>query len=215
MLQFFATAEENHEAARFHHDYWWCGGGGAVRCDGAGSGANLPLLVPFPRDAPVFLRFLDELRHQGFIEGQNLTIDYRDFALHGDLSSEYAAELVKAQVDVIWAGGGVPIRAVQQATKTIPIFGVTNDMVGEGLVASLARPNGNTTGGPQDRQCAGPYVAPDITGARRRGDRMRLKKPLRRCIAHTCRHVVACERRITDRADSNKGISSAHHCLCS
>jgi putative tryptophan/tyrosine transport system substrate-binding protein len=119
----------------------------AAMAQEAGRTYRLGVLVPFPRDAPVFLRFLDELRHQGFIEGQNLTIDYRDFALHGDLSSEYAAELVKAQVDVIWAGGGVPIRAVQQATKTIPIFGVTNDMVGEGLVASLARPNGNTTGG--------------------------------------------------------------------
>jgi hypothetical protein len=43
-----------------------------------------------------------------------------------------------------------------------------------------------------------------------------LQKPLRRYTAHTCRHVVACERCITGRADSNKGIpSSAHHCFCS
>jgi putative ABC transport system substrate-binding protein len=112
----------------------------------AGRTYRLGSLAPFPRDAPPSLLFFDELRHRGFIEGQNLTIDYRDFGLRADLISEYAAELVKARVDVIWAAGGVAIRAAQQATKTIPIFGVTDDMVGEGLVDSLARPNGNTTG---------------------------------------------------------------------
>ena len=86
------------------------------------------------------------MRRRGFIDGQNLTIDYRAFAPHVDLISQYAAELVKAQPDVIYAGGGAAIRAVQQATKAIPILGITDDMVGEGLVDSLARPNGNTTG---------------------------------------------------------------------
>ena len=65
---------------------------------------------------------------------------------HVDLISQYAAELVTAQPDVIYAGGGVAARAVQQATKSIPIVAITDDMVGEGLVESLARPNGNTTG---------------------------------------------------------------------
>ncbi len=89
---------------------------------------------------------IDELRRVGFIEGKNLTIDYRNFAQHVDLISEYAAELVKAKPDVIYAGGGVAVRAVQQATRTIPIVGAADDMVGERLVESLARPNGNTTG---------------------------------------------------------------------
>ena len=80
------------------------------------------------------------------LKARNLTIHYRDFGLRPDLISEYAAELVKAEVDVIDGGGGVAIRAAQQATKTIPIFGVSDDMVAEGLVESLARPNGNTTG---------------------------------------------------------------------
>ena len=70
------------------------------------------------------------MRRQGFIEGQNLTIVYRDFATHADLISEYAAELVKARVDVIAAAGDVAIRAAQQATKTIPILGITYDMSG-------------------------------------------------------------------------------------
>jgi putative tryptophan/tyrosine transport system substrate-binding protein len=103
-------------------------------------------LLPFARDAPASLQRIDELRRRGFIEGQNLTSYHRDFGLHVDLISQYAAELVKAQVDVIEAAGSVATRAAQQATKTIPIIGVTEDMVGEGLVDSLARPNGNTTG---------------------------------------------------------------------
>jgi putative ABC transport system substrate-binding protein len=110
----------------------------------AGRTYRLGSLEPNPRDVPV--SFFDELQRRGFIEGQNLSIDYRDFAPHVDLISEYAAELVKANPDVIYAGGGVAVRAVQQATKTIPIVGVADDMVGEGLVDSLTRPNGNTTG---------------------------------------------------------------------
>jgi putative tryptophan/tyrosine transport system substrate-binding protein len=112
----------------------------------AGRTYRLGILLPFPREVLAASHFFDELRRSGFIEGQNLTILYRDYGLNGDLISQYAAELVKAQVDVIDAGGGVAVRAVQQATKTIPIAGSADDMVGEGLVASLARPGGNTTG---------------------------------------------------------------------
>jgi putative tryptophan/tyrosine transport system substrate-binding protein len=107
---------------------------------------RLGVLVPLARGDPVTMDLFDELRSNGFIEGQNLAIDYRDFRLHPDLITEYAAELVKARVDVIYAGGGVAIRAVQQATKMIPIVGFTDDMVAEGFVASLARPDGHTTG---------------------------------------------------------------------
>jgi putative tryptophan/tyrosine transport system substrate-binding protein len=59
---------------------------------------------------------------------------------------ERIAELVKSKVDVIYAAGDAGIRAAQQATATIPILGITQDMVGQGLVNSLARPGGNTTG---------------------------------------------------------------------
>ena len=62
------------------------------------------------------------------------------------MSSKIAVDLVKANVDVIIAWGDVALRAVQQATKTIPILAMTDDMLAEGLVNSLARPNGNTTG---------------------------------------------------------------------
>ena len=56
------------------------------------------------------------------------------------------AELVKAQVDVLLVGGGMAVRAAQHATKTIQILGTADDLVGEGLVNSLARPGGHTTG---------------------------------------------------------------------
>jgi putative ABC transport system substrate-binding protein len=112
----------------------------------AGRTYRLGILAPFPREEPASLPFFNELPRLGFIEGRNLTIYYRDFGPHVDLISEYAVELVKDRVDVIWGAGGAAIRATQQATKTIPIFGMADDMVGEGLVDSLARPNGNTTG---------------------------------------------------------------------
>jgi putative tryptophan/tyrosine transport system substrate-binding protein len=99
-----------------------------------------------PRNSPPFFAMVDELRRLDFIEGQNLIVDWRAYALHFDLIPEFAAELVKAHVDVIYVGGDVAIRAAQQATATIPILGVTEDMVGQGLVNSLARPGGNTTG---------------------------------------------------------------------
>ena len=83
---------------------------------------------------------------QGYINGQNLTIDCHEFGPNIELSSEIAVDLVKANVDVIIAWGDVALRAVQQATKTIPILAMTDDMLAEGLVNSLARPNGNTTG---------------------------------------------------------------------
>jgi len=66
--------------------------------------------------------------------------------MNPDLLPEWVAELVKAPVDVIATVGDLAIRTAQEATKTIPILAVTDDMLGAGLVNSLARPNGNTTG---------------------------------------------------------------------
>ena len=99
-----------------------------------------------PRNSPAIVAMFDELRRFGFIEGQNLTIDWRQYTLHIDLISEFAADLVKAKVDVIYAVGDAAIRAAQRVTATIPILGITQDMVQQGLVNSLARPGGNTTG---------------------------------------------------------------------
>jgi putative ABC transport system substrate-binding protein len=91
--------------------------------------------------------FQQALRDLGYVEGQNLVIEYR----YGEGSQErlnyMAAELVRLPVDLIVAGNAPGTRAAQHATRTIPIV-MTNtpDPVGEGFVASLARPGGNTTG---------------------------------------------------------------------
>jgi putative ABC transport system substrate-binding protein len=92
------------------------------------------------------MAFFDELRRRGFIEGQNLTVEYHAYGQHVDLIPQYATELVMARVDVIVTAGDETVRAVQQATKTIPIVALVGDMLGSGLVTSLARPDGNTTG---------------------------------------------------------------------
>jgi putative ABC transport system substrate-binding protein len=103
-------------------------------------------LSTIQRNSPPIMSMFDELRRLGFIEGQNLIIDWRPYALHIDLIPEFAAEFVKSKVDVIYASGDPGIRAAQQATATIPILGITQDMVAQGLVSSFARPGGNTTG---------------------------------------------------------------------
>jgi len=89
------------------------------------------------------------LRELGYVEGQNIAIEYR--YAEGKLTRypELAAELVRLKVDVIVvAGGSALIRAAKNATKTIPIVmaGAAPDPVGAGLVESLARPGGNVTG---------------------------------------------------------------------
>jgi putative ABC transport system substrate-binding protein len=100
----------------------------------------------FPRQAPWYDVLFDELRRLGFIAGQNLSVDESGYGLRGDQLAEHASELVKAQVDVILAGGDAAIRAAQQATTTIPILAFADDLVGSGLASSLAKPGGNTTG---------------------------------------------------------------------
>ena len=98
------------------------------------------------RNAPHHVAFFDELRRVGFILGQNLTVDGRGFGLRPEQFAELARELVKANVDVILCGGDPAIRAAQRATATIPILAITDDMIGSGLIRSLANPGSNTTG---------------------------------------------------------------------
>src|SRR6516165_4018659 len=104
----------------------------AAMAQQAGRTYRLGCLLPQTRDAPRTVAFLEELRRRGYIEGQNLTVEYRAYAQHVDLIPQYAAELVKARVDVIVAAGDETVRAVQQATKTIPIVAIVGDMLGSG-----------------------------------------------------------------------------------
>jgi len=89
------------------------------------------------------------LRDLGYIEGQNITTEYRYLEEKTDRAPELAAELVRLKVDIIILSGGTePVRAAKNATKTIPIVmtGGGADPVEAGLVESLARPGGNVTG---------------------------------------------------------------------
>ncbi|MGC1351419.1 MAG: ABC transporter substrate-binding protein [Xanthobacteraceae bacterium] len=122
------------------------GGPFAARAQEAGRTYRVGGVTASPRNAPSIVAMFDELRRVGFVEGQNLTIDWRTYGANADLIPELTADLVKAHVDVIYAAGDPAIRTAQGATKTIPILGITEDMVAAGLVNSLARPGGNTTG---------------------------------------------------------------------
>ena len=89
------------------------------------------------------------LRELGYIEGQNIAIEYRFGEGKRDRLPELAAELVRLKVDIILVAGGIrPIEATKNATKTIPIVmvGISADPVETGLIESLARPGGNVTG---------------------------------------------------------------------
>ena len=100
-------------------------------------------------DVPSFLTeaFRQGLRELGYVEGQNIAIDYRAPEWKYERLPGLAAELVRLKVDVIVAASPPATEAAKQATSTIPVvFTVSGDPVAEGFVASLARPGGNITG---------------------------------------------------------------------
>ena len=91
--------------------------------------------------------FQDGLSETGYIEGQNVAIEYRWAEGRYDRLSALATELVGRKVDVIFAAGDEPALAAKSATSALPIvFLIGSDPVGAGLVASFARPGGNLTG---------------------------------------------------------------------
>src|SRR5437764_3652868 len=98
--------------------------------------------------APILPAFRDGLREAGFVEGQNVAIEYRWAEGDYDRLPGFAAEFVGRRVDLIAAtGGDRASREAKKATSTIPIvFTAGGDPVADGRVASLARPAGNLTG---------------------------------------------------------------------
>jgi putative ABC transport system substrate-binding protein len=98
-------------------------------------------------DGPLFEAFLDGLGKLGYVEDQNVVIEWR--SSEGDMERlpGLAADLVRSKVDLVVATSLQPARAAAAATKTIPIvFVIAADPVGHGLVANLTRPSGNVTG---------------------------------------------------------------------
>jgi putative ABC transport system substrate-binding protein len=101
---------------------------------------------PTPPEPPRMESFRQALRQLGFIEGPNVAIELR--YARGGLQQlpELAAELVGMNVNVLTTFGDLTPRIARQATGTIPIVAISDDILGAGIVASLSRPGGNTTG---------------------------------------------------------------------
>src|SRR5215472_11842041 len=110
-------------------------------------------------DDPVFDNFRQGLRDLGYVENQNIGIDYRSAEGKIDRLAQAARELVLLPVDVIVVGGSPAARAARQATSTIPIVMISiGDPVRAGFAVSLARPGGNMTGNS--------FLSPDLIGKR-------------------------------------------------
>ena len=113
----------------------------------------------FSSMAPFREAFQQGIVDLGYVVGKNIQIEYRNADGNLERLPELALELVRLKVDVLVAGGTPAVAAAKQATSTIPIVaGTAGDLVGAGLVASLARPGGNVTGSTN--------VDPDLSGKR-------------------------------------------------
>jgi putative ABC transport system substrate-binding protein len=118
----------------------------AVRAQQPGRVYRLGNLFYGPRTSPVYAALFNGLRRYGFVEGQNLLTDPSSYGLRPEQLAGHASKFANEKVDVIVCAGDYAIRASQQATQIIPILGSTEDMLGSGLVHSMASPEGNTTG---------------------------------------------------------------------
>jgi putative ABC transport system substrate-binding protein len=117
----------------------------AAHAQEAGRIYRLGVLVPASRESAAVRAMFDELRLNGFVEGQNLAV-IGSFGVTTEQIADGVAILMKAVPDVIVSGPELYTRALQAATRTMPLLSISEDLVGEGLVASLAKPGGNVTG---------------------------------------------------------------------
>jgi putative tryptophan/tyrosine transport system substrate-binding protein len=121
----------------------------AVEAQQSAKGHRIGLLIGSSESfvAPYIEIFRQALRALGYVEGENIAIEYRYAEGNYERLPVLAADLVRLKVDIIVTEGTPPSRAAKQATTTIPIvMTVTGDPVETGLVTNLARPGGNLTG---------------------------------------------------------------------
>jgi putative tryptophan/tyrosine transport system substrate-binding protein len=112
---------------------------------------RIGILHDYPKNDPEGLlqinAFREELAKLGWIEGRNIVIDLQAGDVEAELLRTYARDLMAKGPDIVVGAGGTIVAALQRASRTVPIvFVAVTDPVGGGLVASLARPGGNTTG---------------------------------------------------------------------
>jgi putative ABC transport system substrate-binding protein len=115
----------------------------AARAQEAGRIYRLGMLIPATRAS--IAAFFDELRINGFVEGQNLVVT-GSYSVRAEQIADSVAALMKSEPEVILCGPETYLRALQVMTRTIPIDGMSEDLVGEGFAASLAKPGSNVTG---------------------------------------------------------------------
>ena len=120
----------------------------AARAQLAGSVPRIGILWPgvSPPASPRMESFRRGLRDLGFVDGRNVAIELRYSREGAQRLPDLAAELVQMNVDLIYTAGDLAPKVAQQATRTIPIVAITDDMLGAGLVASLSEPGANITG---------------------------------------------------------------------
>src|SRR5271157_3918845 len=121
----------------------------AARAQQAGKLATIGLIGPNVEtvDRPRIAAFARRLGELGWVDGRNVKVEYRAADGIFERAGEFAAEFVRMKVDVIVTGGDAQVLAVKRAAPGTPIvFAAAGDPVGNGLVASLARPGGNITG---------------------------------------------------------------------
>jgi putative ABC transport system substrate-binding protein len=112
------------------------------------STATVGLLWPGagPPVSPRLESFREGLRRSGFVEGENVAIELRYVQAGQQTLAAHATDLVRAKVAVIATFGDSATKIAQQATSTIPIVALADDLLGSGLIGSLSRPGANTTG---------------------------------------------------------------------
>lgn len=107
---------------------------------------RLAVVTTAGRDEATSLAFLDELRVQGFVEGKNLEFVSDGFQFDNEKAAAVVPAIIRAAPDAIVSAGDFITQKFKEATRSIPLVSMTEDMVAAGFAASLAKPGGNITG---------------------------------------------------------------------